>query len=103
MPQRLQPLWPARLALAALLLVLLVLLIASLLLWQQFLNAQQQARIAECVGCQARSLARQLENNLNDQVEGLRRIADAAETSRAQSHLYLAGGLKALSAAGSGC
>ncbi|HBX57443.1 sensor domain-containing diguanylate cyclase [Pseudomonas sp. UBA2684] len=71
MPQRLQSLWPARLALAAL---LLSLCLASLLLWQQLVIGQQQ-RVAERVSYQARSLARQLESSLNDQVDGLRRIA----------------------------
>lgn len=69
-PQRLQSSWPARLALAAL---LLALCLASLLLWRQLLVAQQE-RIVERVGYQARSLARQLETSLNDQVEDLRRI-----------------------------
>jgi diguanylate cyclase (GGDEF)-like protein/PAS domain S-box-containing protein len=71
MSQRPQSPWPARLALAAL---LLALCLASLLLWRQLLVAQQE-RIAERVGYQARSLARQLESSLNDQVDGLRRIA----------------------------
>ncbi|NQD92359.1 diguanylate cyclase [Pseudomonas sp. CrR25] len=71
MPQRFKSPWPARSALVALLLVLCT---ASLMLWQQLLEAQQQ-RIAERVGYQARSLARQLESSLNDQVDGLRRIA----------------------------
>ncbi len=71
MPPRSQSLWPARLALAAL---LLALCLASLLLWRQMLVAQQE-RIAERVGYQARSLARQLETSLNDQVDGLRRMA----------------------------
>jgi diguanylate cyclase (GGDEF)-like protein/PAS domain S-box-containing protein len=71
MSPRSQSLWPARLALAAL---LLALCLASLLLWRHMLVAQQE-RIAERVGYQARSLARQLETSLNDQVEGLRRIA----------------------------
>ena len=71
MPQRFKSPWPTRVALAALLLALCA---ASLLLWQQLLVAQQQ-RIAERVGYQARSLARQLETSLNDQVVGLRRIA----------------------------
>ncbi|SDH05907.1 PAS domain S-box-containing protein/diguanylate cyclase (GGDEF) domain-containing protein [Pseudomonas benzenivorans] len=71
MPPRSQSLWPARLALAAL---LLALCLASLWLWRQMLVAQQE-RIAERVGYQARSLARQLESSLIDQVDGLRRIA----------------------------
>ncbi|TWC41613.1 PAS domain S-box-containing protein/diguanylate cyclase (GGDEF)-like protein [Pseudomonas sp. SJZ079] len=71
MQQRSQSLWPARMALMAFLLVLCV---ASLLLWQQLL-ATQQERIGERVSYQASSLARQLEASLNDQVDGLRRIA----------------------------
>ncbi|WP_390623804.1 sensor domain-containing diguanylate cyclase [Pseudomonas tumuqii] len=63
--------WPTRLALAAL---LLGLSLVSLLLWQRLLIAQQE-RVAERVGYQARSLARQLETSLHDQVDGLRRIA----------------------------
>jgi len=63
--------WPTRLALAAL---LLGLCLVSLLLWQRLLIAQQE-RVAERVGYQARSLARQLEASLHDQVDGLRRIA----------------------------
>ncbi|SFP38417.1 diguanylate cyclase [Pseudomonas borbori] len=71
MPLRSQSPWPARLALAALLLGLCLI---SLLLWQRLLIAQQE-RVAERVGYQARSLARQLEASLHDQVAGLRRIA----------------------------
>lgn len=71
MPLRSQSPWPARLALAALLLGLCLI---SLLLWQRLLIAQQE-RVAERVGYQARSLARQLETSLHDQVAGLRRIA----------------------------
>ena len=63
--------WPTRLAMAAL---LLSLCLVSLLLWQRLLIAQQE-RVAERVGYQARSLARQLETSLHDQVDGLRRIA----------------------------
>ena len=63
--------WPTRLAMAAL---LLSLCLVSLLLWQRLLIAQQE-RVAERVGYQARSLARQLEASLHDQVDGLRRIA----------------------------
>ena len=66
-----QPPWPARLALAAL---LLALGLASLVLWQQLLNAQQQ-RIAERVNYQAHSLARQLEASLINQVDDLERLA----------------------------
>ncbi|MEX6500891.1 sensor domain-containing diguanylate cyclase [Pseudomonas zhanjiangensis] len=69
-PPRPQYSWPARLALAAL---LLALCLASLLIWRQMLIAQQE-RIAERVGYQARSLARQLETSLNDQVEDLHRM-----------------------------
>lgn len=71
MPLRPQPPWPARLALAAL---LLGLCLVSLLLWQRLLIAQQE-RVAERVNYQARSLARQLEASLHDQVDSLRRIA----------------------------
>jgi len=63
--------WPTRLALAAL---LLGLCLVSLLLWQRLLIAQQE-RVAERVNYQARSLARQLEASLHDQVDSLRRIA----------------------------
>jgi len=63
--------WPARLALS---LLLLVLCGASLVLWHQLETAQQE-RVRERVGYQARTLARQLETSLNDQVEGLHRIA----------------------------
>ncbi|MDX1724594.1 MAG: diguanylate cyclase [Pseudomonas sp.] len=71
MPPRSQSPWPARLALAALLLGLCLI---SLLLWQRLLIAQQ-ARVAERVDYQARSLARQLETSLHEQVNDLRRIA----------------------------
>ena len=71
MPLRPQSPWPARLALAAL---LLGLCLVSLLLWQRLLIAQQE-RVAERVNYQARSLARQLEASLHDQVDSLRRIA----------------------------
>lgn len=71
MLQSAQPSWPARLALAA---ILLTLGLASLLLWQQLLNAQQQ-RIAERVSYQAHSLARQLEASLINQVDDLERMA----------------------------
>ncbi|MET1079285.1 MAG: diguanylate cyclase [Pseudomonas sp.] len=66
-----RPLWPARLALA---LLMLVLCGASLLLWQQLQRVQQE-RVGERVGYQARTLVRQLETSLNDQVDGLRRLA----------------------------
>lgn len=68
---RSQSSWATRLALAAL---LLGLCLASLLLWQRLLSAQQE-RVAERVDYQARGLARQLEASLHDQVDGLRRIA----------------------------
>lgn len=71
MPQPPQPLWPARMALAA---VLVVLVLASLSLWQQ-LKVAQQERIGERMGYQARSLGRQLEAGLSTQVVGLRRVA----------------------------
>ncbi|MEO4049294.1 diguanylate cyclase [Pseudomonas sp. CAU 1711] len=68
---RAQSVWPARLALAFLLLVLGT---ASLTLWYQ-LERDQQQRIEERVGYQARSLARQLESTLHTEVESLARIA----------------------------
>lgn len=68
---RAQTVWPARLALA---LLFLVLCSASLMLWHQ-LERDQQARLEERVGFQARSLARQLETILHGEVEGLGRIA----------------------------
>jgi diguanylate cyclase (GGDEF)-like protein/PAS domain S-box-containing protein len=63
--------WLARTVLA---LLLLVLCSASVLLWYQLEKAQQE-RLQERVGYQARTLARQLENTLNNEVESLRRIA----------------------------
>jgi len=63
--------WPARLALAFLLLVLCG---ASLALWR-LLEIDQQERLQEHVGYQARTLARQLESNLSSEVESLERIA----------------------------
>lgn len=63
--------WPARLALAFLLLALCG---ASLLLWRQ-LESDQQARLAERLDYQARTLARQLESNLRNEVQSLDRIA----------------------------
>lgn len=68
---RAQTVWPARLALA---LLFLVLCSASLMLWYQ-LERDQQARLEERVGFQARSLARQLESTLHGEVESLGRIA----------------------------
>jgi diguanylate cyclase (GGDEF)-like protein/PAS domain S-box-containing protein len=59
------------LALAAL---LLGLCLVSVLLWQR-LQVAQQARVAERVDYQARSLAQQLETSLHEQVDDLRRIA----------------------------
>src|SRR3990167_3709079 len=73
MPQRSPSPWPAHVALAAL---LLALCLASLLIWQQLLSAQQQ-RIAERVSYQAHSLARQLEASLIYQVDDLQRLAQA--------------------------
>ncbi|WP_068825056.1 sensor domain-containing diguanylate cyclase [Pseudomonas sp. BMS12] len=63
--------WPARLALV---LLLLVLCGASLMLWRQ-LEQSQQERLNERVGFQATALARQLENTLHTEVESLSRIA----------------------------
>jgi diguanylate cyclase (GGDEF)-like protein/PAS domain S-box-containing protein len=68
---RARPVWPARMALVFL---FLVLCLASLMLWRQ-LERDQQARVEERVDYQARSLARQLENNLHTEVESLDRIA----------------------------
>lgn len=73
MSQRSPSPWPAHFALAAL---LLALCLASLLIWQQLLSAQQQ-RIAERVSYQAHSLARQLEASLIYQVDDLQRLAQA--------------------------
>lgn len=63
--------WPARLALA---LLLMVLSSASVLLWRQLENDQQQ-RLEERLGYQARSLARQLDSTLHLEVASLERIA----------------------------
>ncbi|MGQ7960476.1 sensor domain-containing diguanylate cyclase [Pseudomonas sp. SP16.1] len=63
--------WPARLALA---LLLLVLSSASVLLWRQ-LESDQQQRLEERLGYQARSLARQLDSTLHLEVASLERIA----------------------------
>lgn len=63
--------WPARLALAFLLLVLCS---ASLMLWRLLENDQQQ-RLQDHVGYQARTLARQLESTLSNEVEDLDHIA----------------------------
>ncbi|MWV14515.1 diguanylate cyclase [Pseudomonas sp. L-22-4S-12] len=68
---RTRSVWPARLALAFLLLVLCG---ASLMLWRQ-LESDQQARLAERLDYQARTLARQLESNLRNEVQSLDRIA----------------------------
>ncbi|MFZ6049073.1 diguanylate cyclase [Pseudomonas sp. CR3202] len=65
------PAWLVRTTLAVLLLALCG---TSLLLWKQMDNAQQE-RIRERVAYQARSLASELENNLFDEVEALRRMA----------------------------
>lgn len=65
------PAWLVRTALA---LLFLALCGTSLLLWKQMENAQQE-RIRDRVGYQARALAAELENNLVDEVEGLRRMA----------------------------
>ena len=63
--------WPARLAL---LLLLLVMCLASVALWRQ-LELDQQQRMQERIGYQARSLARQLEGTLQSEVKSLDRIA----------------------------
>ncbi|VXB16455.1 Sensor domain-containing diguanylate cyclase [Pseudomonas sp. 8AS] len=68
---RTRSVWPARLALAFLLLVLCG---ANLMLWRQ-LESDQQARLAERLDYQARTLARQLESNLRNEVQSLDRIA----------------------------
>lgn len=68
---RARSVWPARLALAFLLLVLCT---ASLMLWR-LLENDQHKRLEEHVSYQARTLARQLENNLSIEVESLERIA----------------------------
>jgi diguanylate cyclase (GGDEF)-like protein/PAS domain S-box-containing protein len=68
---RAPPVWPARLALAVL---FLMLCLASAMLWRQ-LERDQQERLEERVGYQARSLARQLEGTLHTEVESLGRIA----------------------------
>ncbi len=65
------PAWLVRTTLA---LLFLALCGTSLLLWKQLEDAHQE-RIRERVGYQARALAAELENNLIDEVEGLRRIA----------------------------
>ncbi|MCO6055838.1 sensor domain-containing diguanylate cyclase [Pseudomonas sp. MOB-449] len=65
------PAWLVRTTLA---LLLVALCSTSLLLWKQLENAQQE-RIRERVGFQARALASELESNLIDEVEGLRRMA----------------------------
>ena len=95
MPQRSPSPWPAHVALAAL---LLALCLASLLIWQQLLSAQQQ-RIAERVSYQAHSLARQLEASLIYQVDDLQRELaqrrDLAEVDR-QAEEMLAAALEAM-------
>lgn len=68
---RARPAWPARLALAVL---LLVLCLASFMLWRQLEDDQQQ-RLQERVGFQARALARQMESTLHGEVDSLERIA----------------------------
>ncbi|MDH4656075.1 MULTISPECIES: diguanylate cyclase domain-containing protein [unclassified Pseudomonas] len=65
------PAWLVRTTLA---LLFLALCGTSLLLWKKLEDAHQE-RIRERVGYQARALAAELENNLIDEVEGLRRIA----------------------------
>jgi len=69
---RARSVWPVRLALA---LLSVVLCGSSLMLWRQLENAQQE-RVRERVAYQARTLARQLEGSLSDQIEGLHRIAN---------------------------
>lgn len=68
---RARPAWPARLALVFL---LAVLCLASLMLWRQLENDQQE-RLQERVGYQARALARQMESTLHGEVDSLERIA----------------------------
>lgn len=63
--------WPARFALA---LLFVVLSGASLMLWYQ-LEQSQQERLHERVSYQANALARQLESTLHTEVESLARIA----------------------------
>ena len=63
--------WPARFALA---LLFLILSSASLMLWRQ-LEQSQQERLHERVSYQANVLARQLESTLHSEVDGLSRIA----------------------------
>lgn len=63
--------WPVRLALG---LLFLTLCLASLMLWRQ-LEQDHQKRVDERVDFQARSLARQLEIALHNEVEGLAHIA----------------------------
>ncbi|MDE3739204.1 diguanylate cyclase [Pseudomonas resinovorans] len=65
------PAWLVRTTLA---LLFLAMCGTSLLLWKQLEDAQQE-RIRDRVGYQARTLATELENNLIDEVEGLRRMA----------------------------
>lgn len=71
MLQRLTPAWLARGALIAL---LIGLYLASLTVWRQMVEDQQQF-IAERVHYQADNLARRLETSLHDQVDDLNRIA----------------------------
>lgn len=68
---RVRSVWPARVALA---LVFLALNLASLMLWHQ-LKQDQQERVDERVSYEAHSLARQLESTLHTEVESLGRIA----------------------------
>lgn len=63
--------WPARLALV---LLFLILSGASLMLWHQ-LEQSQQERLHERVSYQANALARQLESTLHTEVDSLARIA----------------------------
>ncbi|VXC84478.1 Diguanylate cyclase with PAS/PAC sensor [Pseudomonas sp. 8Z] len=63
--------WPARMALA---LLMVMLCTASVLLWRQ-LEREQQQRIDERIDYEARTLARQLENSLQQEVASLGRIA----------------------------
>ncbi|ARU90320.1 diguanylate cyclase [Pseudomonas sp. M30-35] len=71
MAQRLPQTWIARFALAVL---LSGLYFASLTVWQQMVQDQQQS-IAERVSSQAKNLATRLQNNLDYQVHDLYRVA----------------------------
>ena len=65
---------PAWLVRSTLILLFLTLCGTSLLLWKQLDDAQQE-RVRERVSFQARALAGELQSNLTDEVESLRRLA----------------------------